>query len=68
MPALPLPPSPLLPPESQLVYDLLSQEPLDPSEIVARTGLPHAQVSRILLDLVLAGHIQELAGRKYVRA
>ncbi|MDD2912717.1 MAG: DNA-processing protein DprA [Candidatus Bipolaricaulis anaerobius] len=68
MPALPLAPSPLLPPESQLVYDLLSQEPLDPSEIVARTGLPHAQVSRILLDLVLAGHIQELAGRKYVRA
>lgn len=65
--SLPTPPPPALPPESQHVYDLLSHEPLDPSEIVDRTGLPHARVSQILLDLVLAGRVQELAGRKYVR-
>ncbi|HEU68744.1 MAG TPA: DNA-protecting protein DprA [Candidatus Acetothermia bacterium] len=68
MPSLPLPAAPTLPPEAQSVYGLLSQEPLDPSEIVARTGLPHPQVSQILLDLVLAGRVQELPGRKYVRA
>lgn len=67
MPSLPLPPPPELPPEVQPIYELLSQEPLDPSEIVARTGLSHAQVSHILLDLVLAGRVHELPGRKYVR-
>ncbi len=68
MPSLPLPTAPTLPPEVQNVYELLSQEPLDPSEIVARTGLPHPRVSQILLDLVLTGRVQELPGRKYVRA
>jgi len=68
MPSLPLAPAPALPPETQRVYDLLCHEPLDPSEIVDRTGLPHGRVAQILLDLVLAGRVQELPGRKYVRA
>lgn len=68
MPSLPLPPSATLPPESQRVYDLLSREPLDPSEIVDHTGLPHARVAQILLELVLAGRVEELPGRKYVRS
>lgn len=68
MPSRPLSAPPTLPPEAQSVYELLSREPLDPSEIVARTGLSHPQVSQILLDLVLAGRVQELPGRKYVRA
>lgn len=68
MPSLAIPTAPALPAEAQRVYDLLSQEPLDPSEIVSQTGLSHAQVSRILLDLALAGRVHELPGRKYVRA
>jgi len=68
MPSLSISPPPSLPPETQRVYDLLSQEPLDPSEVIAQTGLSHAQVSQILLDLVLSGHVHELPGRKYVRA
>lgn len=68
MPSLPRAPSPALPLESQRVYDILSREPLDPSEIVDRTGLPHGRVSQILLELVLAGWVEELPGRKYVRA
>ncbi len=68
MPSLALPPPPKLAPDVQRVYDLLSQEPLDPSEIVGQTGFPHARVSQILLDLLLSGHVHELPGRKYVRA
>ncbi len=68
MPSLPLASPPALKPEAQRVYDLLSHEPLDPSEMVAQTGLSHATVARILLDLVLSGHVHELPGRKYVRA
>lgn len=61
------PREPALSPEARRLYDLLSLEPLDPSELVARTGLPHSQVSQILLEFVLGGLIQELPGRKYVR-
>lgn len=67
MPTLPLPHRPEVPPEAKAVYELLSLEPLDPSEIVARTGLPHARVSQILIELVLSGRVEEIPGRKYVR-
>jgi DNA processing protein len=56
-----------LSPDAQALYDLLSLEPLDPSQLVARTGLPHSQVSRILVELVLTGLVRELPGRAYVR-
>ncbi|HAZ27684.1 TPA: DNA-protecting protein DprA [Candidatus Acetothermia bacterium] len=56
-----------LSPEARCLYDLLSREPLDPSELVARTGLSHAQVSQILVELLLRGLVQELPGRTYVR-
>ncbi|MCX7750591.1 MAG: DNA-processing protein DprA [Candidatus Bipolaricaulota bacterium] len=68
IPSLPLAPPPTLAPDAQRVYELLGQEPLDPSEIVERTGLPHPRVAQILLELVLAGQVEELPGRKYVRA
>jgi DNA processing protein len=54
-------------PDAQALYDLLSLEPLDPSQLVARSGLPHSQVSRILVELVLSGLVRELPGRTYVR-
>lgn len=68
MPSSSPPPPPSLPPDTRRVYDILSQEPLDPSEIVTQTGFSHAQVSQILLALVLSGHVHELPGRKYSRA
>ncbi len=66
---LPLGPAPRPPlsPDAQRVYDLLGKEPLDPSEIVERTGFPHSKVAQIVLELVLAGQVEELPGRKYVR-
>lgn len=67
IPSLPLAPPPPLAPDVQRVYDLLGEEPLDPSEIVERTGLPHPKVAQILLELALAGRVEELPGRKYVR-
>jgi len=58
---------PDLEPEVRKVYDLLGQEPLDPSELVERSGLSHARVAQILLELELAGLIGEFPGRKYGR-
>lgn len=57
-----------LSPEAQRVHALLSLEPLDPSELVSQTGLTHGQVSQVLVELVLSGLVQELPGRRYIRA
>lgn len=54
-------------PQAAQVYELLSLEPLSLEEIVARTGLSHPQAAQILVELVLAGVVEELPGRRYVR-
>ncbi len=54
--------------EAQAVYDLLGLEPLGIAELGERTGLSHARLSQILVELQLSGLIQETAGRKYMRA
>jgi len=61
-------PAPTLDAEAQAVYDLLGLEPLGIAELGERTGLSHARLSQILVELQLAGLIQETAGRKYMRA
>ncbi len=60
-------PRPELEPDAEKIYGLLGPEPLDPSELVQRSGLSHARVAQILLELELAGLVQELPGRKYAR-
>lgn len=55
-----------LPADAGRVIDALGVEPLDPSELVARTGLSHAQVSAALLSLELAGRVARTAGGRYV--
>jgi len=54
--------------DARTVYDLLGLEPLGLSELVERTGLPHSRLSQILVELELAGLVQEVAGRPYMRA
>lgn len=61
-------PAPALDAEAKAVYDLLGLEPLGISELGERTGLPHARLSQILVELQLSGLIQETTGRKYIRA
>lgn len=56
-----------LDPDAQRVYELLSREPLGASDLVERTGLPHSRVAQVLVELELAGLIQEVAGRRYIR-
>ncbi|MBC7318554.1 DNA-protecting protein DprA [Candidatus Bipolaricaulota bacterium] len=58
---------PEVPPEAAKVYGLLSLEPLSLEEIVAQTGLTHAQASQILLELVLSGLVEEVPGRRFMR-
>jgi DNA processing protein len=54
--------------DAKVVYELLSSEPLDLSELGERTGLPHARLAQVLVELELSGWIQEVAGRHYIRA
>ncbi len=49
------------------VYGALAGEPLSAEEIVGRTGLPYAAVAKALLELSLAGLIQETPGGRYLR-
>ncbi|HDI11270.1 MAG TPA: DNA-protecting protein DprA [Candidatus Acetothermia bacterium] len=59
---------PELSPQARGVYEALAAEPLGISELMERTGLPHGELSGILLELELAGLIQELPGRRFTRA
>ena len=54
--------------DAKAVYDLLGLEPLGISELGERTGLSHARLSQILVELELAGLIRDLGGRRYVKA
>lgn len=54
--------------DAKVVYELLGSEPLDLSELGERTGLPHARLAQVLVELELSGWIQEVAGRHYIRA
>jgi len=58
---------PELPPEARKVYALLSLEPMSLEEIVSQTGLSHAQVAQILVELALSGLVEELPGRRFIR-
>jgi DNA processing protein len=53
--------------DAQAVYDLLALEPLGLSELVERTGLSHARLSQILVELELAGLVKSTGGR-YIRS
>ena len=53
--------------DARAVYDLLGLEPLGISELGERTGLSHARLSQILVELELAGLIQDLGGRRYIK-
>ncbi|MFO8034219.1 MAG: DNA-processing protein DprA [Candidatus Bipolaricaulota bacterium] len=61
-PSLPLPTG-----DALTVYEALSSEMLDTSELMAHTGLSHALVSQALLELQMAGLVEEQPGRRYAR-
>jgi len=61
------PPLPLLTDGAQAVYDVLGQEMLDTSQLVDHTGLSHAEVAQALVELQLAGLVEEQPGRRYAR-
>jgi DNA processing protein len=49
------------------VYDLLSFEPTHIDDLIARTGLPAADMAGLLLAMELKGAIRQLPGHAYVR-
>jgi len=54
-------------PDEERVYNALAGEPLTAEEIAERTGLPYAAVARALLELSLAGMVEEVPGGRYIR-
>lgn len=55
-------------PEEERVYSALGGDPLTAEEIAERTGLPYATVARVLLELSLAGIVEETPGGRYLRS
>jgi DNA processing protein len=54
--------------DARAIYELLSREPFDISELAEQTGLSLGRLAEILIELELQGLIQEVAGRRYIRA
>ena len=61
------PPKPRLTEEETRVFDLLGTQDLHIDELTARSGLPSAKVSALLLSLELAGHIRQLPGMRFIK-
>ena len=53
--------------EEEIVYNILSKNPVSMEEIVSRTGLPLGKISYILLQLTIRGIAEELSDRSYIR-
>ncbi len=53
--------------EEAAIYDLLSPGPTHIDDLIARTGLPAADVSSALLSIELKGLIRQLPGHSYIR-
>jgi DNA processing protein len=49
------------------IYDVLSFEPTHIDDLIARTGLPAADVAGLLLAMELKGAIRQLPGHAYIR-
>lgn len=60
------PPQGLAPP-LLAIYELLGPEPVQFDELVVRSGLTAPELSRVLLELELAGHCVEREGKTYLR-
>lgn len=55
------------PTELALLKLLMPSDPVNIEEIIARTGLPAAQVAAALLTLEMRGAVKQLPGRNYVQ-
>jgi DNA processing protein len=64
---LEVPRPPQLSEEETRVFSVLSREAIHIDEVMAKSRLPSAKVSAILLSLELAGHIKQLPGMRFAR-
>jgi DNA processing protein len=53
--------------DERSIYKILSDEPVYIDEIMTRTGLSQAKMSRVLLDLELKNLIKEMPGKQFIR-
>lgn len=53
--------------EERLIYSLLGEEPVHIDRLITETHWDAGRVSRVLLNLELAGMISQLAGKQFVR-
>jgi DNA processing protein len=66
-PKLAIPTPPLVPPDLQQIWLIVTDEPISFDEIIAKSQLPIAAVSSILLQLELLGFVTQLPGMRYQR-
>ncbi len=58
---------PALSDEEEVIYSLLGTEPVHIDRLISQTQWDASRVSRVLLNLELAGLISQLAGKQFVR-
>ncbi len=60
-------PTPVLPPEDESVYALLSRQPRHIDELAQHSSLPPTTLLDVLLRLELDGLVDQLAGKRFLR-
>ena len=63
----PVEPQPPVGKEEATLYNLLSFEPTHIDDLIAKSGLPAADVAALLLSMELKNFIRQLPGRSYLR-
>lgn len=61
-------PRPTLNEEERLIFSLLGSEPVHIDRLITQSHWDASRVSRVLLNLELAGLITQLAGKQFIRA
>lgn len=58
---------PALSEEERAIFDLLGKEPVHIDHLITQTGWDASRVSRVLLNLELAGMVAQLAGKHFIQ-
>jgi DNA processing protein len=57
-----------LEPALQNLYGMLQESPVHIDDLIVRSRMPSGQLSSLLLELELAGFVQQLPGKRFAKA
>lgn len=54
-------------PETQIIYELIQEEPVQINDLIVKSELSFSRLSSILLDLELSNLIKQLPGKRFIK-